>query len=82
MKISNKHHQSTGHYFSWGNRGNYGMFEKSSGGGYTCKRGDKVKMNSEFIDFMMNTELISVIKNEKNTSHLALGCSTSNSCFT
>ena len=25
MTLSNKHHQSMGHYFSWGNRGNYGM---------------------------------------------------------
>jgi len=65
MTLSNKHHQSTGHYFSWGNRGNYGMLENSSVGGYACKRGDKAKMNSEFIEFMMNTELISSIKKMK-----------------
>ena len=65
MTLSNKHHQSTGHYFSWGNRGNYGMLENSSVGGYACKRGDKAKMNSEFIEFMMNTELISAINKMK-----------------
>lgn len=35
--ISNKHHQSTVHYFPWDNRGNYGMLDNSSVGAYARK---------------------------------------------
>ena len=65
MTLSNKHHQSTGHYFSWDNRGNYGMLDNSSVGRYARKRGDKANMNSKFIEFMINTELISAITKMK-----------------
>ena len=52
---SNQHHQCTDHYFSWGNRGNYGMLHNSSVSGYACKGDNKAQMNSEVIEFMMNT---------------------------
>ena len=63
MTLSNKHHPSMGYYFSWGNRGNYGMVDNLSAGTYACKSYDKAKMNSNFIDYMMNKELIVAITN-------------------
>ena len=52
-------------YFSWSNRDNYGMLDHSSVVGYVCKRGIKAKINGAFIEFMMNTELISVLNKMK-----------------
>ena len=83
MTIAKKHHESTGHYFSWSNRGNYGMVVNSSVGPYAYKSGAIAIMNRKFIEYMMNTELQSSISNlKKSTTHLAFSCSISDSCGT
>ena len=75
--LSIKHHQSTGHYFSWGNRGNYGMVGNSSVVQYASKGVVTSNLNSKFIDYMMNSELQAGITNlKKDTAYLAFGCST------
>ena len=66
MMLSNKHHESTGHYFSWGNKGNYGMKGNSSVGQYACKNGVNSELNSKFIVHMMNSELQDAISNFKS----------------
>lgn len=55
--LTNKYHQSTGHYFSQGNRGNLGMVDNLSIGAQSCKSGDKGNMNSKFNEYMMNMEI-------------------------
>ena len=49
-----------------GNRGNYGMMGNSSVGPYACKGGVTSKMNSKFIEYMMNSELQVAISKETN----------------
>ena len=57
MTLANNHHGSCGEYFSWGNKGNYGMKNKSSVGSYVTRPGLKSLLNSAFIEQMINTEL-------------------------
>ena len=61
MTLGNNHHGSYGEYFSWGNKGNYGMKNKSSVGSYVTGPGVKSSLNSAFIEKMVNTELQSSI---------------------
>ena len=61
ITLANNHHGSCGDYFSWGNKGNYGMKDKSSVGSYVTRPGLKSSLNSAFIEQMVNTELQSSI---------------------
>ena len=63
MTLTNKYHQSMCLYFSWGNRGNYGMVDNSSVETYACKSSDKANMNINFIEYTMNKKLIAAITN-------------------
>ena len=57
MTLANNHHGSCGEYFSWGNKGNYGMENNSSVGCYVTKPGAKTSLNSALIEHMVNMEL-------------------------
>ena len=61
ITLCNNHNGSCGEYFSWGNKGNYGMEHKSSVGSYVTRPGVKSSLNSAFIEQMINTELQSSI---------------------
>ena len=61
MTQANNHHGSCGEYFSWGNKGNYGMKDKSSVGSYVTRPSVKSSLNSALIEKMINTELQSSI---------------------
>ena len=65
MTLSNKHHMSTGYYFSWEMKGNYGLNENSSVGQYAHKPTVKGALGSTFLVQSMNTELQATILNMK-----------------
>ena len=56
---SNSHYQSSGYYFSWGNRANYKTEDKSSITQYTFKKGNSIhsELHASFIEELMITEL-------------------------
>ena len=63
IKGDTKHHQSSGSYFSWGNRGNYKTVAKSSVTQYTFKKGQGLhsELNASFIEELMLRELKNTI---------------------
>ena len=63
-----KHHQSSGSYYSWGNRGNYRTVDDSSVTQYTFKKGKGLhsELNASFIEELMMRELKNTINQMSN----------------
>ena len=65
---STSHHQSSGYYYSWGNRANYRTVDLSSVTQYTHikKKGIVAEINASFLEESMNIELKNSILTMKN----------------